>query len=266
MSKTNVGERIELETRRLAETTDLNGLTRLMYFYFAYHFPNELRKLRQAGVLGQDALEGDGAPWDNIAGHSFLAAMICLVLGTMLALPETVLMRLVRVALRHDEDKRSNRALIRAGKDPSERNQITYDLEIAKTGWGRVTSVRLHDYLRWPLHLVILRLADSMTGRNAANKEAIVAGSKRIAQLVESDRLGDKGHQGHSQHVGELEYDGEDFYDVLLVVTLHCEKVVWKRLARVRPDLTAEKDHTQLDEAVMALITEFLRGFEREIS
>ena len=113
---------------------------------------------------------------------------------------------------------------------------------------------------------MILRLADSCAGQSDDKKEAIVDGLIRIGQLIVRDRTGAHGHKGHSAQVGRRFYQGRPFYEVLKMVTEHCQIVLWKMLRSKNPKLRSKKfGHEHMIEVIKAEITSILMEFDAEV-
>lgn len=224
------------EEARMPQTTELFGMEAALYRFFQHRFPDELQGLRELGVLGVTAVEADRGPWDNISSHCMIVAIICWELGHLVDLSPDKIRKLVKVALMHDADKRSNREAIWAADGDEARNRLTREFEASKTGIEGVTSIDLRDFLHWDLAWLILRLADSYAGQTDDKKQAVTSWRTRIGQLIERDRTGEHGHHGHSQDVGDRLYGGRPFYEVLLLVSEHCEIVIFNAIIRHRSD------------------------------
>lgn len=226
----------DYEAGRMPITTNLFGLEAAMYRYFEKHYPTDMQHLREMGVLGREAVEAEKGPWDNIASHCMLVALICLILARLVGLSAAKTRRLVSTALTHDAAKRKNREAINAAPDTAAKNELTRQFELQNTGLAAVTSIDMRRFLNWGVERLILRLADSYAGQTKDGLQTITSWRTRIGQLIERDRTGVHGHKGHSQDIGDRLYNGRPFYEVLFMVSEHCEIVLFGLILKNRHD------------------------------
>jgi hypothetical protein len=245
----------------MRQIASLFGLEVALLRFFQANYPAELEQLRQAGVWGRTAVETEKGPWDNIAVHCMIVAIICYVLGLLVGLPKSSLDQLVRVALLHDMDKRANREAIWAAYGDDAKNTLTRQFEESKSGLEGVTSINMLGFMLWPIEFMILRLADSYAGQ-IEKLQGITSWRVRILQLIERDRTGEHGHKGHSQDIGDRLYGGRPFYEVLFMVSEHCEILIFNAIMRHRSDIaiggwTVDQMQKLLEQTISSTLSKF---------
>lgn len=205
----------QLEASQIEDSIHFAGWERVLYHYYACRYPAEIQSLREGGILGLTAYE-DKAAWFNVAGHSFLVAIVAQSVAQLAGADSFEIEEVARVGLVHDVEKRHQKEFLRS-LPPAARAAALTRFEEGAEGLFRVTGAVLNDYEGYNLKELALRFADSSVGMHAG-KERFISWSTRIAQLKERDS-----GVGHSQDVGKRYYGGRSFYDVLGDVTAFCE-------------------------------------------